>query len=248
MLEQAMKTEDITTDTLGRLNTMPAEELIAWAIEKFGDRAAIGTSFQLTGSVIIDLAARRFKSFRVFTIDTLRLHPESYATLNDFEKRYGLAIELFQPNNDKLEKMVSRFGEYLFFMDKAKQEYCCDIRKVEPNERALDTLDVWITGLRKDQSEGREAVARAEIIEHKGRKILKLAPLADWTAEEVRGYIDEHHLPYNTLFDKGYDSIGCIICSTPLLPGEPPRAGRWRWFNALDAEHKKECGIHVKKQ
>lgn len=243
-----MKIEDITTETLYRLNAMPAEELIAWAIENFGDRAAIGTSFQLTGSVIIDLAAKRLKSFRVFTVDTLRLHPETYAAINDFEARYNLTIELFQPDHDKLERMLSRFGEYLFFMDKAKQEYCCDIRKVEPNERALETLDVWITGLRKDQSERRAEVRRAEIIEKKGRKILKLAPLADWTVEEVRRYIIEHHLPYNTLFDKGYDSIGCIICSTPLLPGEPPRGGRWRWFNALDAEHKKECGIHVKKE
>jgi len=247
LLEQIMKVEDISAETLGGLNEMAAEGLIAWAIENFGDRAAIGTSFQLTGSVIVDLAAKRFKSFRVFTIDTLRLHPETYAAINDFETRYGLAIERFQPNHNKLEKMVSRFGEYLFFMDKAKQEYCCDIRKVEPNERALDTLDVWITGLRKDQSEGRGTVPRAEVIEQKGRKILKLAPLADWTAEEVRRYIDEQRLPYNTLFDKGYDSIGCIICSTPLIPGDPPRAGRWRWFNALDAEHKKECGIHVNK-
>lgn len=242
-----MRIDDIDREALARLDNLPAAELIAWAFENFGERAAIGTSFQLTGSVIIDLAAGRCKSFRVFTIDTLRLHPETYAAINDFETRYGLTIELFQPNHDKLKKMLDRFGEYLFFMDKAKQEYCCDIRKVEPNERAIETLDVWITGLRRDQSAGRMDVPRAEVIERKGRKILKLAPLADWTAEQVRRYIEEHRLPYNTLFDKGYDSIGCIICSTPTLPGEPPRSGRWRWFNALDAEHKKECGIHVKK-
>lgn len=239
-----MKIEDITKKTLDKLNSMSAEELIKWAFENFREKCAIGTSLQLTGAVITDLAGRHFKKFRVFTIDTLRLHPETYEAISAAEKRYGLTIEKFYPEEGALENMIKKFGEYLFFMDKTKQEYCCFIRKVEPNRRALKTLDVWITGLRRDQSDYRKTVSKAEIIEEDGRKILKLNPLADWSMKDIWQYIKENNLPYNKLFDKDYDSIGCIICSTPLVKGEPPRSGRWRWFNKED--EKKECGIHIK--
>ncbi|MBI5048404.1 MAG: phosphoadenylyl-sulfate reductase [Deltaproteobacteria bacterium] len=238
-----MKIEEITQQTLNKLNSMPADKLIKWAFENFRERAAIGTSFQLTGTVILDLASRHVKKFRVFTIDTLRLHPETYHAIKASEKKYGLTIERFMPNNDTLRNMLDRFGEYLFFTDKAKQEYCCFVRKVEPNKRALKTLDVWITGLRKDQSDYRKAVPKASIIEDDGKKILKLAPLADWNMDKIWEYIRGNNLPYNKLFDMGYDSIGCIICSTPLVKGELPRSGRWRWFSKED--DKKECGIHT---
>ncbi|MBI5599007.1 MAG: phosphoadenylyl-sulfate reductase [Deltaproteobacteria bacterium] len=239
-----MRVEDIKEDALENLRSMPAGALIKWAFENFKERAAVGTSFQLTGTVIIDMASRHFKKFRVFTIDTLRLHPETYDAIRGVEKKYGITVERFTPEEDRLRDMVERFGEYLFFTDRAKQEYCCLVRKVEPNLRALKTLDVWITGLRRDQSGFRKTVPRAEIVEKDGRRILKLSPLADWDMERVWRYIRENDLPYNALFDRGYDSIGCIICSTPLVKGEPPRAGRWRWFNGED--DKKECGIHVK--
>lgn len=238
-----MKIDDITKNTLDKLNAMPAEGLITWAFENFGARCAIGTSFQLTGTVIVDIAGRHFKKFRVFTIDTLRLHPETYEAIKASEKKYGLTIERFTPNEGTLKSMIERFGEYLFFMDKAKQEYCCFVRKVEPNRRALKTVDVWITGLRKDQSDYRKTVPKASLIEEDGRKILKLAPLADWGMEEIWRHIRENNLPYNKLFDMDYDSIGCVICSTPLVKGEPPRSGRWRWFSKVD--EKKECGIHT---
>ena len=237
-----MKMEEITKDTLNKLNVMPAEELIKWAFENFGDRAAIGTSFQLTGTVIIDIASKQLKRFRVFTIDTLRLHNETYGAIKAAEEKYRLNIERYIPDKGLLKGMLERFGEYLFFMDKAKQEYCCYVRKVEPNRRALKTLDVWITGLRRDQSDFRKAVPKAEVVEEDGRKILKLNPLTDWDTEKIWQYIKENNLPYNKLFDMGYDSIGCIICSTPLVKGEPPRSGRWRWFSKEDDN--KECGIH----
>jgi len=238
-----MKIKDITENILGKLNSMSAEDLIKWAFDTFGDRAAIGTSFQLTGTVMVDLASKHVKKFRVFTIDTLRLHPETYDAIKASEKKYGLTIERFTPDDGTLKSMLERFGEYLFFMDKAKQEYCCFVRKVEPNKRALKTMDVWITGLRKDQSDYRKTVPKASLVEEDGRKILKLSPLADWSTEKIWQYIKENNLPYNKLFDKGYDSIGCIICSTPLVKGEPPRSGRWRWFHEEDDN--KECGIHT---
>jgi phosphoadenylyl-sulfate reductase (thioredoxin) len=242
-----MKILEVTKELLNeKLNAMSAEELIEWAFTNFDDRAAIGTSFQLTGSVIVDLASRHSKKFRVFTVDTLRLHPETYEAINAFEERYGINVERFLPDEEQVKKMVDRFGEFLFFTDKAKQEHCCYVRKVEPNRRALATIDVWITGLRRDQSDYRRDVKKAAFVEEEGRRILKLAPLADWDMDKIWQYVRENNIPYNALYDKGYDSIGCIICSTPLVPGEAPRSGRWRWFKGT--EDKKECGIHTSKE
>lgn len=239
-----LKIEDITDEFAENvLSDYSAEELIRWALEGFGDRCAIGTSFQLTGSVIIDLASKVTDDFRLFTVDTLRLHDETYEIMDAVEERYGLEIERYTPDEDSISSMIERFGEYLFFTDKAKQEYCCHLRKVVPNEEALKGLDVWITGLRRDQSGFRYDVPKAHFVEVGGRRILKLAPLVDWSGDDVKGYIEGEELPYNKLFDQGYDSIGCIICSTPLIPGEEPRAGRWRWFNSSDDN--KECGIHI---
>jgi phosphoadenosine phosphosulfate reductase len=128
------------------------------------------------------------------------------------------------------------------------QEYCCHIRKVGPNDEALATLDVWYTGLRRDHSENRKETAKASYVQgpKMGQQILKIAPLADWTEEAVWDYIKKNDLPYNRLYDQGYSSIGCIICSTPTRPGEDKRAGRWRWFNSDNQGDggDKECGIH----
>ncbi len=229
-----------------KLCNMQAAELIKWALDNFADRVVIGTSFQLTGSVMIDMASKAADTFRVFTVDTLRLHSETYDIMDAVEKRYGIGVERFKPGEKELKDMVDRYGEFLFFDGRTEQEFCCYVRKVEPNVRALaNGVDVWITGLRRDQSRHREDTKKAELVEHGEQKILKLAPLADWNEAEVRKYIKDNNVPYNVLFDMGYDSIGCIICSTPLNEGEPPRAGRWRWFNEHD--DKKECGIHIPK-
>jgi len=226
------------------LNSLAPDEMLTWAVEHHGNRAALFTSFQETGCVLIDMARRNKLSLRVVTVDTLRLHPETYALMEEVESRYGIAIERFRPDPALLQQMIARHGEYLFFDSKEKQEYCCKIRKVEPNERALDTVDVWIAGLRRDQSEFRATIPRATEIKHGARTLLKLCPLAGWTAEDVRGYVAARKVPTNPLYERGYESIGCEICSTPVRPGEDKRAGRWRWFNHLDGD-KKECGIHI---
>lgn len=242
-----MRFEDLTEDFLrGTLDKMSAEELIKWAFENFGKKAAIGTSFQLSGSVIIDIASKEAEKFRVFTVDTRRLHPETEEAICAAEERYGISIERFKPDEGRVKEMVERFGEYLFFDDKAKQEYCCNIRKVEPNTQALETLSVWITGLRRDQSADRKNAPKTEVLSEWDHKILKINPLIDWTADDVWNYLRKNDVSYNTLFDKGYDSVGCVICSTPLNEGEAPRSGRWRWFNGSD--DKKECGIHIPKK
>lgn len=233
-------------DLLARLDAMGAEALVAWALEAHGNRAAIGTSFQLSGSVLIHMAHRTGRPFRVYTVDTHRLHAETYAFLEEMERRYGLKVERYVPDESRVRSMVERHGEYLFFDSPEKQAYCCRVRKVEPNEKALATLDVWITGLRRDQSAYRAGtVHKTELLERGGRQILKLAPLADWTLERLQGYARENGVPVHPLHAKGYVSIGCVICTTPVLPGEPPRAGRWRWQNAAAGDLKKECGLHL---
>lgn len=232
------------------------EEILRELFIRFGKRAAIGTSGQLTGSVMIDMAVRAGIKPRVFTLDTLRLFPESYQFFDELETRYGITIERMKPDPAKLEKMIAEHGEYLFFDTKAKQELCCQLRKVEPNERALDTLDVWFSGLRRDQSLSRADTPRAEMILHgeADRPILKVAPLVDWDEARLRAYIKEHDVPIHKLLQwqqEGwhYESLGCIICTTPIGPHESRRGGRWRWFNGVgdtgDAEDHKECGLHT---
>jgi len=237
---------------LQQLSSLGAEALLQWAAQQGGQRAAIVTSFQHTGCVMIDMAYRAGLTLRVATIDTLRLHPETYALMERIEQRYQVRIERFQPRPQRVERMVAQHGEFLFFDSKAKQEYCCRIRKVEPNERCLETLDIWITGLRKDQSKLRQQTQKASLIDapskpdEPDRAIVKLAPLADYTEAHLANYINQHEVPYNALYDQGYKSIGCVICSTPVMPWEDARAGRWRWFNQLgDQEANKECGIHI---
>jgi phosphoadenosine phosphosulfate reductase len=219
----------------------------------FGDRMAIGTSGQLTGCALIDLAFKAGFTPRVFTNDTLRLFPETYALFDALERHFGFKIERFAPPEAELKRMVERHGEFLFFDSKDKQEYCCRVRKVLPNDRALETLDCWVTGLRADQSKSRANVARFEIIEHRQgettRPILKVAPLAEWTEARVREYLKANQVPVHALLDAKlpggwyYESLGCVLCTTPIGPHEPRRAGRWRWLNALD--DKKECGLHL---
>lgn len=231
------------TCLLDALNAMSAGELLRWAYTNHRDRAGIITSFQDSGCVMIDMAARMAPGLRVLTVDPLRLHPETYQLMDDIEQRYGLSIERFEPDPERLRRMVQQHGEHLFFDSKTKQEFCCSVRKVEPNIRALQTVDVWITGLRRDQSEGRSDTPRAEYVQQEWGPVLKLAPLMGWTTQQVQDYIARHDVPYNKLYDQGYTSIGCMICSTPTLPHEDARAGRWRWFNAIDND--KECGIHT---
>lgn len=229
-----------------------AQALIGEIFRRFGNRAAIGTSGQLTGSAMIDLAVKAGAKPRVFTIDTLRLFPETYELFDAIEKKYGIKVEKIGPDPEKLKKMIAENGEFLFFDSKEKQEFCCNLRKVAPNEKALDTLDVWLTGLRVDQSAARaKNTKKCEIILHgpAKRPVLKVAPLLDWTEKQLRDYMAANQVPMHKLLNWNqdgwyYESLGCVICTTPVGPDEPRRAGRWRWFKD---DPNKECGIHNNK-
>ena len=240
---------------------------------------AIATSGQPTDTAIIALAVKAgAKKPRVYTTDTLRLFPETYEYFKTLEKFFGISIERIAPPEKELAKMVEQHGEFLFFDSKEKQEFCCHVRKVLPNLKALDGLDVWVTGLRRDQSASRAELPRMEIISHpspqpspekgegglpspdgRGRSprrpgegtrfILKVSPLFDWTEKQVTEYLTAEKVPNHPLFEKKfpggwyYESLGCVMCTTPIGPHEPRRAGRWRWFNQQD--DKKECGLHL---
>ncbi|MCZ6676865.1 MAG: phosphoadenylyl-sulfate reductase [Candidatus Poribacteria bacterium] len=227
------------------------QQILFDLFNRFKERAAIVTSGQLSGMVLIQMAHENQLPFRVCTIDTLRLFPETYEFLDRVEAHYKVHIERITPDVKEVDRMVAHHGEYLFFDAKRKQEYCCEIRKVRPMQRLLDTLDVWFSGLRRDQSDNRRHIPKAEIIVHNGRPILKVNALANWPEARIWQFIHENNVPVNPLmqpqkYGQYYESLGCIICTTPIRPGEPKRMGRWRWQNAISAEdeNKKECGIH----
>jgi phosphoadenosine phosphosulfate reductase len=222
--------------------------LLAELHKRFGDRMAVATSGQLTDTAIVALAVGAGAKPRVYTADTLRLFPETYAHFREVEKKYGVKIEQLAPDRAELDKMVTEQGEFLFFDSKEKQEFCCEVRKVHANDRMLEKLDCWVTGLRAVQSAGRAGMPRMEVFAHKGRNILKVQPLVDWSEEKLRGWMKDNNVPMHSLMKEPlaggwyYESLGCVICTTPIGPNEARRAGRWRWFNQ-DAN--KECGLHL---
>ena len=226
------------------------QEILFSLFKQFNDRAAIVTSGQLSGMVQIHLAAENRLPFRVCTVDTLRLFPETYTFFDQVEERYGIKIERIQPDTIEVEKMVAEHGEYLFFDSRTKQKFCCDIRKIKPMYQLLDTLDVWITGTRRDQSDTRHNFKKVEIVSSTTHPILKVSPLIHWTTEQVWDFVRDNDVPVNPLFKPNahghyYESLGCKTCTTRIRPDEPKRAGRWRWQNGTDTEeNNKECGLH----
>jgi phosphoadenosine phosphosulfate reductase len=219
-----------------------AEEVLRWALAEFGDNVAISTSFQATGMVILDMAACiTGGDVRVFTLDTGRIHQETYDLVEKVRTRYGINVEMLAPDARELSRMLTMHGPNLFYEAVPKRRLCCELRKVRPLKRKLATLDAWIVGLRKSQSQARETLDTVSIDEEHGG-LVKVAPLANWDEERVWDYIRRNDVPYHALYDQNYPSIGCAPCTRPTKPGEPARAGRW-WWEETDAD--KECGIHV---
>jgi phosphoadenosine phosphosulfate reductase len=213
-----------------------AAELLAWAMERYGGGFAVATGFQKEGMAIVDMAWRIRPDVRVFTLDTGRLPAETYAVIETVRRRYGIRVEVVFPDAAELEAMVADHGPDLFFRDPALRALCCEVRKVRPFERKLRTLKAWAAGLRRGQGASRAGVAKVEA----SGDLVKLCPLADWTAEQVEEYIRAHDVPLHPLYARGYTSIGCAPCTRATLEGEGERAGRWWWERGTA----KECGIH----
>jgi phosphoadenosine phosphosulfate reductase len=226
-------------EAVGELASQGPEEILAWALQRFGSRFAVVTAFQAEGIVITDMARRLDPRVRVATVDTGRLPEETYEVIEAVRAQLRVGVEVLAPLAEDVEAMVTEHGPNLFRHDRALRQTCCNLRKVHPVNRFLRGLEAWATGLRRDSGPGRANVARVEIdLAHGG--ILKINPLADWTKEQVWDYIHAHRLPQHPLYGQGYTSIGCAPCTRPVLPGEGERAGRWWW----ESDERRECGIH----
>ncbi len=221
------------------LETRTAQEILAIAGEEFGPQLGLASSFGLEDMVLIDMASRIDAPITVFTLDTGRLHEETYETMEKVRTRYGMEIKTFFPERGAVEKLVRDKGFYSFRESVENRKECCRIRKVEPLERALKEFKAWVTGMRREQNVTRTEIKKAHQDEsHPG--LIKLNPIADWTEAQVLQYIEEHKVPTNPLHKRDFPSIGCSPCTRPVLSGEDIRAGRWWWENP---EHK-ECGLH----
>ena len=216
----------------------PLEDILRWAWDSYGTKAAVGTSFQGAGLVMIDHAVKAGLPLPVFTLDTQLLFPETVALQKRLEDFWGIAIESLYPEQT-VEEQAAEYGGELW---KKAPDVCCTLRKVVPLQKKLETLNVWITGLRRQQSDTREKTGILELYHYDELRdyyILKLNPMASWSRDAVWNYLKEHKVPYNPLQDRGYRSIGCQPCTRLTSAGEDERAGRWTGFD------KKECGIHT---
>ena len=218
-----------------------AEEVLKWTLERFHPNIALASSFGAEDMVVLDMIRSLNPEARVFSLDTQRLHTETYDLLHRAEQKYGLKVERMKPQEDAVGEMVREHGLNLFYDSVDKRKMCCGVRKVEPLRRILSTLQAWITGLRRDQAATRTDVHKVEVDEGFGG-IIKINPIADWSSDQVWDYIHKHDVPYNLLHDRGFPSIGCEPCTRPVKPGEDPRAGRWWWEQSAG---QKECGLHV---
>ena len=240
MLEPRARLDAAEVDELAAVfEDRSPEELLRWAIARFGAGLAIATSFQADGMVILDMASRIDPRVRVMTVDSGRLQQETYDLIERVRERYQLPIEVYYPDAAALETFVGDYGVNPFYRSLALRLRCCEIRKVSPLARALAPLDAWIAGQRRDHWATRRHVRKVELDAAHGG-IVKLNPLANWSDEQVWAYIRANDVPRNALYDRGYTSIGCAPCTRPTEAGEDPRSGRWWW----EEDGPKECGIH----
>ena len=225
-----------------QFETADPATVLRFFIEKFGDQIALSSSLSIEDQALTDMIVKIDKSAKIFTLDTGRLFPETYQLIDKTNMQYGIHIKIYFPENKHIEEMVDENGINLFYDSIEKRKRCCHIRKIEPLQRAFASLDAWICGLRREQSITRKDVQMIEWDEMNG--LLKINPLINWTEEQTWNYIKQHHVPYNTLHDKGFPSIGCEPCTRAVKEGEDIRAGRWWWE---DPDHK-ECGLHRRSQ
>lgn len=214
-------------------------EVLEWASRNLGSGVALATSFQIQGMALLDMLLRTDPRARIFTLDTGRLPSQTYELMDRVRERYGVNVEVLFPDRAEVEEMVASHGVNLFYRSVENRRLCCQVRKTNPLNGFLRTLDAWISSIRADQTEQRAGARKFEIDYLHGR-MLKINPILDWTMERTWDYVRENDVPYNELHDMGYPSIGCAPCTRAVGEGEDPRAGRWWWERDSD----KECGIH----
>ena len=214
---------------------------IRWALGTFGRRAALSSSLSFEDQTVTQLMVATDKEHtRVFTLDTGRQFQENYELIDRTEMTYGIRIEVFFPDFRKVQEMVRAHGINLFYDSIELRHLCCNVRKIEPLKRALEGVEVWITGLRRSQNVTR---ANMQMVEYDADDdVLKLNPLVLWSEQDVKEYVRANAIPYNKLHDQGFPSIGCQPCTRAVRDGEDVRAGRWWW----EDPDKRECGLHAR--
>lgn len=215
-----------------------AIEVLNWFLREYKGKIGLASSLSIEDQAITEMICKIDPSCRIFTLDTGRLFPQTYSLISKTKDRFGKQIEVYFPYYKAVEAMVGEHGVNLFYESVELRKRCCHVRKIEPLKRAFEGLEVWICGLRREQS-----VTRADnnVVEwDKGNGIIKINPLIDWSEAQVWDYIKQNQIPYNVLHDQGYPSIGCQPCTRAVKEGEDLRAGRWWWENP----EQKECGLH----
>ena len=239
-MEHSIDSSNIKT-LASKFERKPAQEILKWSFDNYGTKIALASSFGMEDVILIDMMVKINKNkTKIFTLDTGRLNQETYDLMDEISKKYDITIDTYFPDSFEVEEMVRTKGFNLMYKSIENRKHCCGIRKVNPLNRALRSLDGWITGLRREQSVTRSDIEKVEI-DTAHNNILKINPLADWTEKMVWTYIKENNVPYNKLHDKGYPSIGCEPCTRAISPGEDIRSGRWWW----EQPDQKECGLHI---
>jgi len=204
----------------------------------FNGEIVFSTSFGWEDQVITHMIFANNLPIKIFTLETGRLFPETYYVWNRTMEIYGQPIHAYYPQHELLEQMVNAKGPNSFYESVENRKECCGIRKIEPLNRALADNKCWVTGIRAEQSVNRQFMENVEWDEP--HQLVKFHPVYSWTLDEVKEYIKKYNIPYNTLHDRGFPSIGCAPCTRAIQHGEDFRAGRWWW----EDQSKKECGLH----
>jgi phosphoadenosine phosphosulfate reductase len=222
-----------------RFLNSPAQDVLTFFAGEFGEKICLSSSMGAEDMVLIHMLVNINPDFRIFTLDTGRLFPETLELLHEIRTQYKANLEVFFPDYRNVEKMVKEKGVNLFYESLENRKLCCHVRKIEPLKRALCGMEAWITGIRKDQTLNRFDTTLIEWDENQG--LIKINPLYRWTEKMVWQYIRENQVLYNKLHDSGFPSIGCQPCTRAVAPGEDSRAGRWWW----EGQGPKECGLHI---
>ena len=234
-----MTSENIVKLLNEEVNEKSLEETLGFVASKYAGKIVFTSSFGYEDQVITDMIFRNNLDIEVITLDTGRMFEETYKVYNKTLDKYGKSIKVYFPEADDVEKLLNEKGPISFYNSIENRKECCHIRKVKPLQIALDKKECWITGLRADQSSGRGTLEH--FVYDPGFKLVKYNPLLNWSLVDVKAYIKEHNVPYNSLHDRGFVSIGCEPCTRAIQPGDDFRAGRWWWENNTG----KECGLHT---
>jgi phosphoadenosine phosphosulfate reductase len=229
---------ELAGELLNELRGKEITEQLGILVSRFPGQVVFSTSFGLEDQTITFFIANGNIPVKVFTLDTGRIFPETYSTWSRTIEKYNLAISAFYPDAVALQQFVSVKGPNSFYESVDNRRQCCNLRKVEPLQRALKGNKIWITGIRAEQSSNRQDMPAVEWDE--ANQVIKFHPLLNWTWGQLKQFVSKNDIPYNSLHDKGFVSIGCAPCTRAIKPGEDFRAGRWWW----EDNNKKECGLH----